>query len=201
MGQGAVAESVLIVDDDPGFSEFLSELLGGAGYGVARARTGEEALEICEHARPWLVLLDVRLPGICGYEVCRELRMRPGAKPMILFLSGERIESCDRVAGLIIGGDDYLTKPMATDELLARIRSLSRRSPPDEGGLVSVLTPREREVLALLAEAKSPREVAAELVISPKTVATHIEHILEKLDVHSRAEAVAVAYREHLVGR
>ena len=96
---------------------------------------------------------------------------------MIVFLTGKGTESYDRVAGLIIGGDDYLAKSVTSDELLARVRTLLRRAPPSDGTLVSPLTVRERQALELLAAAKSPREIAVELVISPKTVATHVEHI------------------------
>ena len=199
MTQTAAAQRVMIVDDDADYRAFLAELLSTAGYEVTQAETGEQALEVCDTSPPRLVVLDVQLPGICGYEVCRALRIRPDPKPMIVFLTGEGTESYDRVAGLIIGGDDYLAKSVTSDELLARVRTLLRRAPPSDGMLASPLTVRERQVLELLAAAKSPREIAVELVISPKTVATHVEHILAKLDVHSRAEAVAVAYRDHLI--
>jgi DNA-binding NarL/FixJ family response regulator len=98
---------------------------------------------------------------------------------------------------------DYLAKPFAPDELLARIRAVLRsrsavaRMTP---ALESCLTAREREVLALLGDGASQTDIAARLVISPKTVAAHIDHILHKLGVHSRAQAVAVAYRDGLLG-
>jgi DNA-binding NarL/FixJ family response regulator len=201
MAQTAAAQRVMIVDGDAEYRASLADLLHAAGYAVTQAERGEQALELCLASPPRLVILEVELPGICGYEVCRSLRARPDPKPMIVFLSRERTESHDRVAGLIIGCDDYLAKSVASDELLARVRTLLRRAPPPAGVLASPLTFRERQVLELLAAAKSPREIAADLVISPKTVATHVEHILAKLDVHSRAEAVAVAYRDHLIER
>jgi DNA-binding NarL/FixJ family response regulator len=103
----------------------------------------------------------------------------------------------------MIGADDYLAKPFAPDELLARIRAVLRsrsavaRMTP---ALESCLTAREREVLALLGDGASQTDIAARLVISPKTGAAHIDHILHKLGVHSRAQAVAVAYRDGLLG-
>jgi len=126
------------------------------------------------------------------------LREEHGAELPIMFLSGERRESYDRVAGLMLGADDYMTKPFAPDELLTRARGLMRRGVAAGAGR-GALTSREREVLQLLAEGRTQREIAGSLVIAPKTCAKHIERILEKLSVHSRAQAVAVAYREELV--
>ena len=114
-------------------------------------------------------------------------------------VSGARTDSYDRVAGLAVGADHYLAKPFAPDELLISVRRLVRRSAPLSAASASGLTKREREVLALMAEGLAPREIATRLVLSPKTVATHIGHVLEKLGVHSQAQAVAVAYRGDLV--
>jgi DNA-binding NarL/FixJ family response regulator len=99
----------------------------------------------------------------------------------------------------MIGADDYLVKPFAPDELLTRLRSLLRRVDAAEAARPHDLTPRELEVLTLLAEGLEQGEIARQLVISPKTVSTHIERILSKLGVRSRAQAVALAYREDLV--
>jgi DNA-binding NarL/FixJ family response regulator len=143
-------------------------------------------------------VLDVRLPTLSGYEVCRALKEeQPGIG--VLFVSGERVESFDRVAGLLIGGDDYLVKPFAPDELLARLRLVIRHGGAARTGGLRGLTRRELEVLRHLADGLGQVEIAERLVISPKTVGTHVEHILQKLGVRSRAQAVAVAYREHLV--
>jgi DNA-binding NarL/FixJ family response regulator len=138
------------------------------------------------------------MPDMSGYEVCRSIRDDLGLRLPVLFISGERTESFDRVAGLTIGADDYLVKPFAPDELVARLRCLLRRIPSDEV-VDHGLTPRELEVLRLLAEGMRQAEIAERLVISPKTVSTHIERILTKLGAHSRAEAIALAYRLQLV--
>jgi DNA-binding NarL/FixJ family response regulator len=103
------------------------------------------------------------------------------------------------VAGLLLGGDDYLTKPIAADELVIRVERLMRRSVPVDPGVTRRLTTRELEVLRLLAEGCSLREVASRLFITQKTVSTHVDHILVKLGVHSRAQAVALAYRQEIV--
>ena len=139
-----------------------------------------------------------------GYDVCRELRDDFGSEIGIIFLSGQRTTPADRVAGLLVGADDYIVKPFDPDELLARVRARLRRphgqndtgAPPSLG---ASLTTREREVLQLLAQGLNQTEIAATLVISPKTVGGHLQRVLGKLGVHSRAQAVAVAHQHSLV--
>jgi DNA-binding NarL/FixJ family response regulator len=188
----------LIVDDDEGFRAFLSELLESVGYRTEQVATGPEVLPAVETERPAVVILDVQLPGLNGYEVCRELRDRYGDSLSILFISGERTEALDRAGGLLLGADDYLTKPVDPTELIARIRRVAGR--PGEATTADAklgsLTSREHEILELLTHGYRQDEIANKLVIAPRTVATHIQHILGKLKVRSRAEAVAVALRD-----
>ena len=193
---------ILVVDDDPAALAEISDLLDGAGLEAHTARSGEDALAAARERRPQAVLLEVRLPGISGYDVLRELRGLFGETLPVMFVSGERGEAFDRVAGLMLGADDYLAKPFAPDELLARVRRFVVRSGADgnHDGVRAKLTRREREVLRLLASGLAQPEIAERLVISSSTVASHIEHILGKLGVHSRAEAVAVAHRSGFVG-
>jgi DNA-binding NarL/FixJ family response regulator len=192
---------LLIVDDDAEFRAFLVQLLRVAGHPIREAGTGAEALEAIRSGRPALVILDVHLPDISGYEVCREVREEFGESLPIIFVSGERTESFDRVGGLMVGADDYVVKPFAPDEMLARVRRLLvRAAHEDEAQRNLDLTPRELEVLELLASGDGQGAIAQRLVITEKTVATHIQHILPKLGVHSRAEAVAFAHRHGLVG-
>jgi two-component system OmpR family response regulator len=186
---------VLVVDDDGAYRSFVGALLRRAGFATADAATGEEAMALARRQRPGLVLLDVRLPDVSGYEICRRLRDELGDVP-IVFVSGVRTEGFDLAAGLLIGADDYIVKPFSADELLARVRL---RLPAKEQAAGSDLTRRELEVLELLAEGRSQKEIASDLVISPKTVAAHVQHILVKLDVHSRTQAVAYAYRVGLL--
>jgi DNA-binding NarL/FixJ family response regulator len=205
----ASGDGVLVVDNDPLFRAFVREQLERAGFEVVEAEDGDAALEVAARARPELVLLDVCLPRASGYEVCRELRDRFGDSLGIIFVSGERVDSIDRVSGLLIGADDYVVKPFDPDELLARVRTVLRRvSRPSgngngkalAGGIADAeLTPRELEVLQLLAEGLTQPQIARQLVISPRTVGTHIQNLLGKLDVHSRAQAVALAHRMGLV--
>jgi two-component system, NarL family, nitrate/nitrite response regulator NarL len=188
--------TVLVIDDDQSYRELLISLLERAGYATVGLPSGEEALASAEAERPALVILDVKLPGVSGYEVCRELKDAYGTSLPVIFVSGVRTEPFDRAAGLLVGADDYIVKPFDGDELLARVRN--HLAPPahlPRPDSTSSLTRRELEVLRLLADGLDQPEIADRLVISPKTVATHIQHILEKLGVHSRAQAVALAHR------
>jgi DNA-binding response OmpR family regulator len=187
--------TVLVVDGDSEARAQVSDLLRRAGYAAVEAASGEEGLEAAAEQSHVAVILEVNLPGISGYDVCRRLR-EAGNEAVIVFVSGERTESFDRVAGLLLGADDYLTKPFAPDELLARVQSVLRRAAPPASRRLSRLTPRELEVLDLLSSGRTQSEIAEELVISPKTVGSHLGHIFEKLGVRSRAQAVAVALRE-----
>jgi DNA-binding NarL/FixJ family response regulator len=197
VGEGGGA-TVLVVDDDDTHRELISTVLGRAGFSTVDAANGEEAMAAARRHQPRLVVLDIRLPDLSGYEICRQLRDEFGTTLSIVFLSGERTEGFDRAAGLLVGADDYLVKPFSPDELLARVRVRLPRA-VDEPPLASDLTKRELEVLLLLSEGLSQKEIAASLVISSKTVAAHIQHILGKLGVHSRAQAVAQAYRRGLL--
>ena len=195
--------SVLVVDDDSQLREFLNQLLSERRYVVFQAATGEEAIDIARRERPALVLLDVRLPGISGYEVCWQLRAEFGNQLPVIFISGERVEPFDRAVALRIGGDDYLVKPFAPDELLARMeRLLEREVIHDDGrgrSAVTDLTPRELEILQLLADGLTVKEISNTLAVSHKTVSSHLHNILLKLDVHSQAQAVGAAFRRGLV--
>jgi DNA-binding NarL/FixJ family response regulator len=195
---GNALRQILVVDDDDAVAAQLVALLTGDGAEVRRVATGDEGLASALADPPQLVLLEVNLPGMCGYELLRRLRETLGDGLPIVFMSGERIEAFDRVAGMLLGADDYIVKPFSPDELLARIRRLLRSSRPAPKR-AAALTSREHEVLDLLAAGFSHKEIAHSLVLAPKTCAKHIERILEKLEVHSRAQAVAVAYRDELI--
>jgi DNA-binding NarL/FixJ family response regulator len=202
MGRGRATEreAILIVDDDPSIRMAIATMLGDAGYTTRQAESGVAALRAARLEPPALVLLDVNLPGMCGYEVCRLLRDEFGGDLPIVFVTGERTASFDRVGGLLLGADDYVVKPFAEDELLARVQALLGRSRRPALRMVALrLTTRELEILQFLAAGLAPDEIARRLVISPKTVGAHVEHIYLKLGVQTRAQAVAVAYRDELL--
>ncbi len=195
---------IAVVDDDAALRELILTALSLAGYAARGAESAEKALEFFQEEQPALVITDIVLPGQSGYELCRILRERFGDRLPVLFVSGIRTEAFDVTAGFLIGGDDYIVKPFEPGEIVVRVRrALARsavssiRNTHTEG---HDLTAREREVLGLLAEGLSQKQIAALLVISSTTVATHIQRILGKLQLHSRAEAVAWAYRTNSFG-
>jgi DNA-binding NarL/FixJ family response regulator len=195
---------VLVVRSDATDREFLTELLVRHGIESQQASTGHEASAAVLAHRPGVVVIDVELEDVAGYELCRQLRDDHGESLAIIFISANRTAALDRVAGLLIGADDYLVEPFDDDEMVARIRRCLMRStvPPveeDPEELRTNLTRRELDVLEMLGSGLAQPAIAEALVISPKTVATHIQRILAKLQVHSRAQAVAVAYSEGLI--
>ena len=194
------AGAILIADGDAPMRDELAALFERAGFRTTQASNGHEALELLRVERPAAAILDPALAGVTGYEICRALRDRYGDLMPIIFVSASRTESYDRVGGLLLGGDDYVPKPFAPDELLARVRRLVQRADaPVSRAVESRLTKRELEVLGLLAEGLTQAEIASKLVISQKTVGSHIERILSKLGVRSRTQAVALAFREDLI--
>jgi DNA-binding NarL/FixJ family response regulator len=199
---GSDCGAILVVDRDEAFRDKISSTLERAGFRTQQAASGGDALDAVRDDPPALVLLEVELPDVSGFEVCRQLRDAYGEELAIVFVSGERTESIDRVAGLLIGADDYFAKPLDCGEVIARVRRLLVRAglgvPADNGGASTTLTARELEILRLLASGQAQDAIARSLVISPKTVSTHIQRILTKLGVHSRAEAIAAAYRMRL---
>src|SRR3954452_20705539 len=123
-------EAILVVDDDAPIRRMLDRTLSAEGYEVETAADGGGALAAVERSAPDLVVLDVAMDGLDGLAVCRRLRAKGLALPVLLLTARDGVP--DRVAGLDAGADDYLVKPFATDELLARVRALLRRGKPLE---------------------------------------------------------------------
>jgi two-component system alkaline phosphatase synthesis response regulator PhoP len=205
-------ERILIVEDEPDLLRGLELNLKAEGYVVLGAGHGEEALEQAFRERPDLVLLDVMLPGINGFDVCRELRRKGFDAPIIVLTA--KSEEVDRVVGLEIGADDYVTKPFGIRELLARIRVRLRRraqAPVDavlrfanvtvdferhevtRDGVRLELTGKEIEVLRLLAQNRG-RIVTRDRLLdevwgyehypTTRTVDNHILRLRQKLEVN-----------------
>lgn len=205
------AESILVVDDEQSITDFVSYSLMKEGFKVDVASNGEAGLEAATRKHYDLFVLDIMLPGMDGYELCRRLRARTSAP--VLFLSARDTE-LDKVVGLEIGGDDYLSKPFGVRELIARVRALLRRSQGEDfaknssaitaGGITLNedahtatgdagdidLTPREFELLAALM--KNAGKVVSredllrdawgwEYLTETKTVDTHIKRLRDKI--------------------
>ncbi|KJS17550.1 MAG: transcriptional regulator [Peptococcaceae bacterium BRH_c4b] len=167
---------ILVIDDDPKITALLKRALSFEGYAVETAASGAAGLDIVHNSKPDLVVLDIMMPGIDGWEVCRRIRETDDI-PVLLLTA--RDEVADRVKGLDLGADDYLVKPFALEELLARVRALLRRSrsPEDQtgvlayadlvldsgtrearrGGRIFILTAKEYDLLKLFLE--NPRRV------------------------------------------
>jgi two-component system KDP operon response regulator KdpE len=129
---------ILVIDDEPAMIGAVAALVGSVGHRVSAAYDGHEALRRFEADAPDLVILDLAMPGLDGVAVCREIRTR-GTTPIII-LSGEGDEAA-KVEALDAGADDYVTKPFGKDELLARIRAVTRRrspSPPADAGSIRI---------------------------------------------------------------
>jgi DNA-binding response OmpR family regulator len=162
--------SVLVVDDEPTLRETLAEALAGDGLEVITAADGREALERFRAREPDLVLLDLMLPGISGIEVCRILR-RESSVPIVMLTA--RDSEIDKVVGLELGADDYVTKPFSLRELLARVRAQLRRvegaerSPTATGGAPGVARVQLGGVTVDLAGHRLLRD-GRELAIKPK---------------------------------
>lgn len=207
---------VMIVDDHPLVRSAVARALTGDGMVVvAEVATAEEALEIAPGLSPDVLLLDIALPGMSGVQLVRELAPRlPATKIIMLTVSSADRDLADAMRN---GASGYLTKDVSPEALVRAIRGAQRgelviprrlaarflpqiwrRRPPDdepaEGPLES-LTPRERDVLRLLAEGLSDRDIASALTVSRRTVETHVSSILHKLGARNRVEA-ARRYRD-----
>ena len=207
---------VMVVDDHPLVRSAVAKAIAGDGMVVvAEASTAEEALVLAPQVAPDILLLDIALPGMSGVELVRELAPRlPNTRILMLTMSSADRDVADAMR---YGASGYLTKDLSP-EALARslratqtgelvmprrlanrllVRSLRRASPVAPAGEPPAdhLTTRERDILRLLADGLSDRDIATALTISKRTVESHVSSILRKLDVRNRAEA-ARRYRE-----
>jgi len=120
----SVNETILVVDDEPKIVKLARDYLEGGGFRVVTAADGKTALAVARHDRPDLIVLDLNLPGLDGLDVCRALR-RESDVPIIMLTA--RVQEADRLIGLELGADDYVTKPFSPRELVARVRAVLRR--------------------------------------------------------------------------
>ena len=127
---------ILVVDDEPDITALVAYHLSKAGFRVSTAHTGPDALKAAREERPDMIILDLMLPGVSGYDVLAELRQRDETRDVGVILLTARREEPDRIRGLSLGADDYLTKPFSPQELSLRVRNLLRRiaAPPVAAG-------------------------------------------------------------------
>ena len=134
---------ILVVDDEPDITALVAYHLAKAGFRVSTAANGPDALKAAREEKPDIVILDLMLPGISGYDILAELRKREETKEVGVVLLTARREETDRIRGLTLGADDYLTKPFSPQELSLRVRALLRRlaAPPVSAGSTLVAGP------------------------------------------------------------
>ena len=138
-----MSHRILVVDDEPDITALVAYHLARAGYRVSTAANGQDAIKAAREERPDIVVLDLMLPGVSGYEVLRELRQRRDTADVGVILLTARREEADRIKGLSLGADDYLTKPFSPQELTLRVAALLRRlaAPPVAAGSALVEGP------------------------------------------------------------
>ncbi len=204
---------LLVVDDDPGLLLAVSETLRAEGYDVTTARRGAEAMISIAESLPDLIVSDIRMPGMNGYQLAHNLRSNARTRLVpIVFLTAKGAGE-DRVAGFRSGVDAYITKPFEPDELVAIVASILERVRRTHSDLARLfgeketdipefqrdekLTEAEWRVAEAVARGLSNKEIAAELNLSLRTIEGHISHILEKKNLNNRVElALQVAARK-----
>jgi len=211
--QPHLASVVLIVDDTPDNLALLSDALDANGYMVLVALDGASALERMQRRRPDVVLLDAVMPGLDGFETCRRIKAQAELADIPVLFMTALTESQHVVEAFAAGGIDYVTKPLKTDEVLARVaahlrtarelqaaKSLPATRPQSTAELNLAplsgryqLTGREIEVLHWVACGKTNRDIGDILGLSPRTVNKHLEHVYVKLGVETRTAAATLA--------
>jgi DNA-binding response OmpR family regulator len=207
-------KQILVVDDEPRIAEIVKDYLERAGYRVARAANGADALALARAHRPDLIVLDLGLPGMDGLDVTRKLRTQSNV-PIIMLTA--RVEESDKLIGLELGADDYVTKPFSPKELVARVRAVFRRidAAPERGDIIRAgdvtidrrrmqatladraidLTPTEFELLATLARQPGRVFTRAQLLDAIRGVAVesfdraidaHVKNVRRKLEPDPR---------------
>ena len=207
-----MSKKILIVEDDPGIQLSLKDELESEGYVVSTAHDGEEGLRRFQEKQPDLVILDIMLPLLNGYEVCKKLRQDGNRTPIIML--SVRDKEVDKVLGLELGADDYVTKPFSLREVVARVRALLRRTEDPsiqveclrvgdvevdfkkfqatKRGRPVEFTPLEFQILKLLAQKREQGitrddfldEIWGEdnVVVTSRTVDSHIASIRKKIE-------------------
>lgn len=199
--------SILVVDDNP---KFLKDALPMYGYDVTVAEDGIEALKILKDKNFDIILLDVMMPNMDGWDTLKAIRKNEKTQYTPVIMITAVSEDQKVVSGLKIGADDYIVKPFILPNLLARIEAVLRRSKWQEKQTkkeisinkdvnIDALTPKEKEVLSLVAKGASNQEIADKLCVQDVTIKTHLNSIFKKLKVSNRTQAVLLAMEINLL--
>lgn len=200
--------TVLIVDDDPILQMALTRRLQAQSFEVMTATSGQEALDLFVAQPADVVVSDVVMPGMNGFEFCHQLRASPeGEMVPFIFLSSLG-ELNNRVQGHLIGADDYLVKPFSANELIAKVKGAIARSQRLHSALERMveqtaaspgplpLTPAEERVFWEVVQGYTNKQIGEHLFISPRTVQTHLSNMLTKLSLENRSQIVRFAYEQ-----
>jgi DNA-binding NarL/FixJ family response regulator len=210
-----MAKRLLVVDDDPGLLLAVSETLRAEGYDVATARRGADALVHIAQTLPDLIISDIRMPGMDGYQLVRNLRSNARTRLVPIVFLTAKDETTDRIQGFRTGVDAYITKPFEPDELAAIVAGILSRVERTHSDLARMfgdtreeqedfvrdedLTDAEWRVAEAVARGLSNKQIAAELNLSLRTIEGHISRILDKKGLSNRVElalSVAASKRE-----
>lgn len=214
--------TILVVDDDPGTRLAISDYLEMAGYSVITAADGQQGLDMVETYRPHLMVTDIIMPRMNGYQLVRSVRHHPSFRLLPVIFLTERNKTEERIQGYQSGADLYLPKPFELPELGAAIRNLLERSQmiqseyrlsqeegvrPQSTSTATVekldfpfhLTQREQEVLVMLTHGLSNAQIGNQLHLSPRTVEKYVSNLLRKTETNNRAELVGYAMKHRLV--
>jgi DNA-binding NarL/FixJ family response regulator len=209
---------ILVADDNLGTRLSVSDYLEISGYSVITAEDGQQALSMIDRYHPHLIVTDINMPKLDGYELVRKVRQRPEFRLLPVVFLTERSSTEERIRGYQLGCDMYLPKPFEMQELSAVIRNLLERSQiiQSEWRFSSLevtrsqpqtptspnafeLTKREQQVLDLLTTGLSNGDIGNKLHLSPRTVEKYVSSLLRKTETSNRAELVRFALENHLV--
>ncbi|URR35973.1 response regulator transcription factor [Thermosynechococcus sp. HN-54] len=208
--------TVLIADDDAGIRLSVSRFLESEGYCCLTAGDGAQALEMIHRYQPHLLITDIAMPNMNGYELVRQVRQHPSLRLLPVIYLTARTELEERIRAYRTGGDVYLSKPFDLNELAAVVRNLldraqliqmewqQRQQPfaaPKTQQITVDLTQREKDVLALLVAGLSNAQIGDRLHLSARTIEKHVSSLFQKTAVHNRAELVRLAIEQGLVER
>jgi two-component system phosphate regulon response regulator PhoB len=188
-----MAARILVVEDEPAIQELIAYSMRQAGHSVFSARSAEEAMEIVNDELPDLLLLDWMLPGMSGVDFARMLRRASRTKTIPIIMLTARAEESDKVAGLEIGADDYLTKPFSPRELLARIKAVLRRRSPEAADDIV-------EIGGLRLDSASHRVTANDSEVTLGPTEFRLLHFLmtHSERVHSRTQLLDQVWGDHV---